>query len=156
MLWTSGERSHPRWVFQPSQIKADSGTGARSSQIPHNSMYTAFPSTARYDFGSEITVCQGSQGLCCTSRKREPLYARRYVHCLEQYPCAPVFFKAAIPRRFASPKRYSLSVWMWNMSRAPDGLRPAFGHRLNIKRVAADCRKDCRSSCTVSGCLKRC
>jgi hypothetical protein len=28
----------------------------------------------RYDFGSEITVYQGSQGLCCTSRKREPLY----------------------------------------------------------------------------------
>jgi transposase len=34
---------------------------------------TAFPSPARYDFGSEITVYQGSQGLCCTSRKREPL-----------------------------------------------------------------------------------
>jgi tetratricopeptide (TPR) repeat protein len=29
----------------------------------------------RYDFGSEITVYQGSQGLCCTSRKREPLYS---------------------------------------------------------------------------------
>jgi hypothetical protein len=36
---------------------------------------TAFPSPMRYDFGSEITVYQGSQGLCCTSRKREPLYA---------------------------------------------------------------------------------
>jgi Cdc6-like AAA superfamily ATPase len=34
---------------------------------------TAFPSPVRHNFGSEITMYQGSQGLCCTSRKREPL-----------------------------------------------------------------------------------
>jgi hypothetical protein len=33
----------------------------------------AHTAPVRYDFGFEITVYQGSQGLCCTSRKREPL-----------------------------------------------------------------------------------
>jgi PAS domain-containing protein len=58
--WTEEEKA---WYLECDRRVMDTG-------VP-----TAFPSPVRYDFGSEITVYQGSQGLCCTSRKREPLYA---------------------------------------------------------------------------------
>jgi type II restriction/modification system DNA methylase subunit YeeA len=71
---------HRAWVqAQSSTLKGDTrythNTCFETFPFPQNpTPATAFPSPVRYDFGSKITVYQGSQGLCCTSRKREPLY----------------------------------------------------------------------------------